>query len=107
MSKYFIINTVDRPYERLITEKKEDGKFYYVSEELADRYAEGFIGSDSTTDLETFGFMIEEDEGEIRFRQVKNSEAMYSDGEPRSWQGAREFTIKKVVKQHIVCKEQN
>lgn len=87
--KYFIINTIDRPYEKLVAQKIGD-KFYYL-----DRSLKSYDGMQpcNPTPLEVFGFNILEDGAQVTFEKIKDSIAQYEDGKIRPWQGSSYFTL--------------
>lgn len=95
MSKYFIVNDIDRPYERLIAEMQDNGTLCYVHPEMRKYKEYKNMSADRATQLEDFGITAVETENEIFFVKTMNSLAKYSSGEPREWQGSENFSIKK------------
>ena len=97
--KYAIVNDVDKPYRRLVTEVI-DGKHFYMarSEEVGLRQYDGMEPTQPTF-LEDFGFVMKEIEGtnRIHFNKVGASTASYRDGKPRQWQGEFAFDLPKVT----------
>lgn len=89
----FVVNVYDRPSEKFIAEKRADGKFYYVHPDLMnDRYYWGMT-PENPTPLEQFGIATEIREGQLHGWKVKHSEAIYTDGRRRLWQGEPEFSF--------------
>jgi len=90
MNKYYIVNCVDRPCERLVAIRNDD-MLHYIHPDMLKHSAMG-VRLDSTL-LEDFGFDITESAEGINFRKSMPSRATYSDGSIRKWQGAMEFFI--------------
>lgn len=97
--KYAILNSIDRPYERLVCELV-DGKYYYLQRAVEEglRDYDGMEPRDDTTSMEDFGFdCIEDASGlEVCFIKRRESVARYESGEIRPWQGKVNFTHKRV-----------
>jgi len=95
--KYAIVNDVDRPEGKLVTEIVE-GKHYYMSRYFDDS-KKNYDGMQprNPTFLEDFGFDIVEKEYQTEFIQTGESKATYKDGEQRRWQGEKEFVLPKVI----------
>lgn len=83
--QYAIINDVDRPYERLVVQLKDDGKYYYMHPDLKDHGS--MSPRDTTTNLTDFGIDIIEKGNKVKFIKTLSSIARYSDGRTRNWQG--------------------
>jgi hypothetical protein len=89
--EYYIVNNIDRPYEKLVAVRKGD-LLYYINRELKDDYPG--MGMNTATKMEAFGFDIISsfDGNAVSFKKVRPSTATYGDGEPRDWQGRSQFT---------------
>jgi len=95
--KYAILNTIDRPYARLVVEIIGN-KAYYMSRALEPglKQYDGMELRHDTTGLEEFGFNFEDNGHSVTFTKVRDSVAKYSNGEIREWQGQAYFTLPKV-----------
>jgi len=85
--KYVIVNETDRPSPSLVAQVI-DGKAHYLDHRLAH-----FPGLDIShaTDIEKFGFLVEEKAGHVFFTKIGDSIARYPDGKPRAWQSNELF----------------
>lgn len=91
MSEFYIVNDFDRPDERYIAQRRENGKFYYVHPSLiGDKRYHGMT-PDRPTPIEDFGIVVEIGGGFFRGRVINSSGATYRDGRPRQWQGEKQF----------------
>jgi hypothetical protein len=99
IKKYAIVNTVELPCRRLVTESV-NGKFYYMAraEEKNLKAYDGMTPINPTF-LEDFGFTIQEvpETNLIHFRQTGPSCAKYADGRLRQWQGELDFILPSVI----------
>lgn len=102
MSKYYILNTCDRPYPRHVCQLIGD-RLYYMDPELFPRYKEGFPMTQERTPMEEFGFEITEDEekGKVIFNKTWLSRAKYEDGHDRDWQGDNHFVLQKLKTKEV------
>jgi len=89
---FYIVNDFDRPERKLITLKIDD-LLYYVHPALQKNYNFGLEMQVNSTPIENFGLNIYSDSYEIFFEQVESTKAIYSNGEPRVWQGEFSFSI--------------
>jgi hypothetical protein len=89
--KYYIVNSFDRPYERLVAAEHE-GKLYYLQRQVEPslKRHDGMSMSEATP-IEDFGFKVTEEEEGVRFEQVRESSAKYHDMSVRPWQGVASF----------------
>lgn len=87
---FFILNDVERPYKRLVTQKIGDN-YYYIDKKLRKLYKD--LNPKRPTPLELFGFEIKVKNGKAYFKKIGPSYATYDDGRPRPWQGELEFTL--------------
>lgn len=89
--KYCIVNEADRPYSRLVAQII-DGKAYYMSRSI-EHHLKQYDGMsiDRATDIEAFGFFVEEKAHTVLFTKIGDSIAQYPDGSPRQWQGVSVF----------------
>jgi hypothetical protein len=88
--KFYIVNEFDRPSEKLIAEKREDGKFYYIHPDL--KSWPGMSPTDPTP-LSAFGVVFTITNGEICGDACRETSATYKDGRPRKWQGSPDFSF--------------
>ena len=97
--KYAIVNDVDQPYRRLVTEIIDGKHFYMTREEEPQLKQYDGMTPERPAFLEDFGFVIKEVEGtnRIRFTKVNPSIVTYKDGKPRQWQGTNEFELPRVA----------
>lgn len=89
--RFFIVNHFDRPGPRLIAEKREDGKLYYVHPELRHKKQHWGMTSHDATPVEDFGITLVIDGHLLRGAQNRDSVATYPDGGKRQWEGAGVF----------------
>lgn len=98
--KYAIVNDVDCPERRLVTQMV-GGKHFYMARHEEGGILKRFDGMTPTqpTFIEDFGFKTEPVEGSnrIRFTKTKQSTATYRDGSLRRWQGETEFELPEVI----------
>lgn len=97
--KYAIVNTIDCPQPRLVTQVI-DGKHYYMMRSVkGEEYLKQYDGMtpDRPTFLEDFGFKIDEKGSYVWFEQTEPSKATYEDGKPREWQDIKLFTLPRVI----------
>lgn len=88
--KYYIVNDIDRPCERLVAVEL-DGKLNYLDRSLR-RYDS--MGMGKATPMEDFGFTVTEKDSMVTFEMTSHSRATYPDGRIRQWQGnERMFTL--------------
>lgn len=94
MSRFFIVNEVDRPCERLIAEKR--GEFlFYIHPDMQEDWHDCPMETKDATPLESFGVVAQAD-GKHFFGVLfpKRAAATYFNGEPRKWQGSAIFRFK-------------
>ena len=89
--KYFIVNTYDRPDERHIAIKRDDGKFYYVHPDLRDNKTYHGMTPSNPTPLEDFGIEWAEEEDMLFGTLCRKPTATYQDGRIRYWQDKPHF----------------
>ena len=89
--QYFIVNYIDRPYERHIAVKKGDW-LCYIHPDLRG-YVRLYFNEKEATRIEDFGFEVEENIIDVTFNKTRSGKATYSNGEPRLWQGEYIFTL--------------
>jgi hypothetical protein len=97
-SIFYIVNLFDRPDERHITEKRQDGLFYYIHPSLRDEKRYWKMNPLNPTPVGDFGISITIENGMIRGSLTSPSVAKYGDGRPRKWQGADDFTFDYIKK---------
>jgi hypothetical protein len=90
-SDFRIVNTFDKPCERLIAELREDGLLYYIHPDMLPEWESMGLSANESTSLEAFGLEVEVSEGNLIGRLTGPSTAQYKDGRPRRWQGSSEF----------------
>lgn len=93
-SDFRIVNTFDRPCERMIAELRQDGLLYYVHPLMLPKWESMGISAAESTPLEAFGLVVEVSEGILTGKLSRPSWAIYGDGKPRRWQGSPEFSFK-------------
>ena len=97
--KYAIVNDVDKPEPRLVTEVIK-GKHYYMmrsaEEETHLKQYDGMT-PERPAFLEDFGFDIVEKKDCVNFSLVRLSIATYKHGGIRVWQDKKKFSLPKVV----------
>lgn len=94
MHKFVILNHFDKPYERHVCQVLDNGDVFYIHRSL--RYWEKMGLQKESTPLEAFGFTWDiEDTGLITFIRPADfvTQARYSDGKPRLWQGEDFFQL--------------
>lgn len=91
--KFYIVNDVDRPCERLLAYDNNEW-LYYFDEELSERYKHGF-SKERATPVEAFGMKVTETGNHYIFEKICSSFAKYNDGSTREWQDETFFTLKK------------
>jgi hypothetical protein len=96
--KYYIVNEIDRPYERLVA-GEYNGKLYYLSRALEHdlKNCDG-MGLDCATPMEDFGFDVSENDNSVVFNLNHPSKVKYKSvrtGEEiiRPWQGMKDFSL--------------
>lgn len=89
----FIVNVYDRPSELFIAERRKDGKYYYVHPDLRREKRYWGMEPENPTPLERFGIEVEIKDGNLHGKKVAKSEAEYTDGRRRLWQGSPEFSF--------------
>lgn len=94
MNQYFIVNTFDKPFERLIAELRQDGMLYYVHPSMLPEWEGIGLSAAESTPLEAFGLEVEVSEGKLTGRLSVPSTATYEDSRPRRWKGSSEFSFK-------------
>lgn len=87
----FYIIKYDRPHERLIAERRSDGKFYYIHPSLRDDQAYWGMPPSRPTPLSEFGITVDIKGGILRGMRTGHSTAAHVDGRPRRWQGSTHF----------------
>jgi hypothetical protein len=92
--KYFIVNQFDKPCEKSIAEKRDDGKFYYVHPSLCDDKSYHGMTPDNPTPLEKFGIEWTEKDGYLFATLAHKSTAEYPNGKIRLWQDHKNFYFK-------------
>lgn len=94
LGRFFILNDVECPEPKMVTEKREDG-YYYVHPNLRrEKRYWGMRGSETTTPVEAFGISLELEGNVLRGKLERESTATYRDGRSRLWQGEPKFQIK-------------
>ena len=92
--KYFIVNSFDKPCAKLVAEKRDDGKFYYVHPELCELKIHHGMTPTDPTPLEDFGIEWTEHDGHLFGTLNREPIAKYSTGKSRSWQDHSNFYFK-------------
>jgi len=93
-TKYWIANDFDRPAERLIAERRSDGRFYYVHPSICKEKAYHGMTPTNPTPLDAFGIEWTEEEGFLFGALARPSTATYQDGRIREWQDYHNFHFK-------------
>ncbi len=99
MNKYYIVNEIDKPCERLVMQRVDGGLYYLDPRTRAANDANFIDCLETATPLEDFGFQIIESNGLVRFEKINDSVAKYSNGTIRQWQGEIRFAYKTIVEQ--------
>lgn len=92
MRSFYIVNTFDRPYERLIAEARK-GMLFYVHPEMQAEWKDVPMSMDEATPLEDFGIEVTINEGVFHGDWNKRSTATYPNGRRRFWQGHPQFSF--------------
>lgn len=93
-SGFYIVNCFDRPEERLLAEKRSDGKFYYIHPDMRDDKQYWGMNPDNPTAVEAFGLMVDVKAGVlVGASDGSLVSAVYEDGRPRKWQGSTFFSF--------------
>jgi len=95
MRKFYIVNEIDAPTERLIAEEC-NGKLYYVHPDFRDDAHFGGMSMESATRVEDFGVDLCLERGypqgtSLSGFKIRPSEVKYKDGRVRHWQGSAIF----------------
>jgi hypothetical protein len=102
----YIVNTMDRPCERLIAEQREDGLLYYINPEMVPDWHNRGMGSGNATPLRDFGVNVRvSGDGFLVGQKLKPTSASYSDGRPREWQGSPSFEFDLQPSRDAMCPE--
>lgn len=97
LKKYAIVNDLDRPESRLVTQIINSKHYYMMRSIEEDMKKYDGMNSIRPAFLEDFGFQIIERENQVDFKLVNDSRATYKSGEIRFWQGEKEFSLPKVI----------
>jgi hypothetical protein len=92
-SRFYIVNSCDRPDEKHIAEKRRNGLFYYIHPALRHERRYWKMNPLNPTPVFDFGISIEIENGMIRGSLVSPSVAKYGDDRTRKWQGSDSFTF--------------
>lgn len=102
--KYYIVNYMDRPHADLVA-GEIDGKLYYLMRDIKEekKHFDGMLVSQNqVTNVEEFGLKVTEGKHCVHFEAQRASQAKYSSGETRDWQGDWEFILPRLFKWDIV-----
>lgn len=94
--EFYILNNIDKPEPRHVAQSISKTELVYIHEELRNwesRYG-AFNFREETTNMQDFGFDIEIIDDMAVFVKVKSSEAKYTDGGNRHWQGEYNFVLR-------------
>ena len=86
--KYAIVNDVDKPERRLVTQVINGKHYYMLRSTIKEAHLKKFDGmtSEHPTFLEDLGFEIIEKKDYVQFSLVRESIATYKNGTRRVWQ---------------------
>lgn len=93
-SGFVIVNDCDCPDERHIAQRLADGRCFYIHPDLCRRKEFWGMRPRRPTPLEDFGIHVEVVSGVLSGKMTGGSVAVYHDGEPRRWQGRKEFQFR-------------
>jgi len=100
--EFYIVNEIDRPYERLVTALIPGKGLRYIHPDLAD-FPFLAYHEDTATSLRAFGFEWIKKGDVYTFHKVRPEVAKYRNGDPRHWQGRPTFSL--LVKEDVLTRE--
>lgn len=89
---FYIVNSFDRPYERLVTQLR-DGKLYYIHAELRDVKHYKGMDAGGATRVANFGIVLRQTTEGLHGSLEFPTTAKYRNGDPRQWQGQKQWFI--------------
>jgi hypothetical protein len=93
MSKFYIVNDFDRPWEERIAERRPDGLFYYIHPMIRNKREHHGMNPATPTPLEDFGIQVHVEGGQIKGTYLHTTRATYRDGRLRRWKGSECFSF--------------
>lgn len=90
-SEFYIMDDFDKPFSERVTQKIKPNVARYIHPK--NRHWQELIIFDEATSLEKFGVDVVVKDDTAYFKQERPSQATYRNGEPRDWQGEKEFSL--------------
>lgn len=92
-AQFFIVNAIDRPYERHIARMRKDGKLDYVHPSLCKNSFYKGMDAAEAVPIEDFGITLCVRGNMLEGALERESVVTYKDGRPRRWQGSGAFSF--------------